>query len=436
MSFGGGRNNNRGGGRGWGKGNGRGGRGGRGRGRNNNNRGYNTGNNNNNSQQGKLNPCRNFTRPNSSCNNSKCTFSHSFKCHASIDAVKSRNTGGYQDQKKDQTTNACALWESPNGIKIFTGGKDGFWRLWNTANNFSLEFEQEMGNNVTKLEVFAGFLFCAFEAVGKALPEVPVGMVHVWNLSNPADAPLEFQMDPQFAPYAHGSTVSAMLVTSAVEGSTDPSKMVIATGDKSGIIRLWNPPSSQDQKVFSLQQTFYGHAGEVTGLVICNNFLWSSGIDGSIRMWDPLSGQCKYLLSSTSPDMHTDAVTDLILWQDQGSTYVLSSSLDGTVKAWSSDGKLMISEKNYEGVICISTNSDPAGKQVLVCGLISGNVSIRSLTQSHDMPAFTLIATLAERYSVGHTKCVRCLCSGPSYTFYSGGDDGKALVFQIVGALS
>jgi len=196
-----------------------------------------------------------------------------------------------------------------------------------------------MGNKVTQLEVFAGFLFCAFEAPTVAMPEVPVGMIHVWNLTNPTDAPLEFHLDSQFAPYAHSSRVTSMLVTSAVEGSIDPTKMILATGEQSGTIRLWKPPTSPDQKVFTVQQTFYGHVGEVTSLVICNNFLWSSGTDGSIRMWDPVSGQCKYLLTSTTPNMHSDAITGLMLWKDQGSNYVLSSSLDGTVKAWSSDGR-------------------------------------------------------------------------------------------------
>ena len=289
---------------------------------------------------------------------------------------------------------------------------------------------------MTQLEVFAGFLFCAFEAPTVAMPEVPVGMIHVWNLTNPTDAPLEFHLDSQFAPYAHSSRVTSMLVTSAVEGSIDPTKMILATGEQSGTIRLWKPPTSPDQKVFTVQQTFYGHVGEVTSLVICNNFLWSSGTDGSIRMWDPVSGQCKYLLTSTTPNMHSDAITGLMLWKDQGSNYVLSSSLDGTVKAWSSDGKLMISEQHGEGVICISTNTDPKGKQILVCGMATGSIMLRSLTQTPSMPAFTLICKLTSRYNVGHEKGpVRCLRAGPSNTFYSGGEDGSCLVWQIVGEL-
>lgn len=296
------------------------------------------------------------------------------------------------------------------------------------------EFSQEMGNKITKLEIFAGFLFCGFEAVSTVLPDVPVGMIHVWNLSNPGDAPLEFQIDPQFAPYAHGSEVSALLVTSMEEGSNDPSKMVIVSGDKSGVVRLWSPPASSE-KIFKVQQTFHGHVGEVTALVFCNNFVWSSGVDGSMRVWDPSTGQCKHLVTGASPNVnpHTDAITDMHLWKNQGQNYVISSSLDGTVKAWSSDGNILLSEENGEGVLCMAIASDPLGTPVILCGSGSGGINVRSLSHTPSMPAFTLIAKLTPKFNYGHERGpVRCIRVGPSNTWYSGGDDGNLLVWQTV----
>uniref|UniRef100_A0A7S2JW42 IP5PC-F beta-propeller domain-containing protein n=1 Tax=Leptocylindrus danicus TaxID=163516 RepID=A0A7S2JW42_9STRA len=441
---GGGRHSNRGGGRGWGRGKG---------GRNysgNRSRHHNKppGQQRNTGQPPKYMTCRRFIAPNGSCNG--CNFSHSLKCHATINAVTRStqkqqhggNSGGYQsqhDRNSSKAVNGCTVWESPGGIKIFSGGKDGHWRLWNSTQNFQQEFEQDMGLEVTNVEVYAGFLFCSFVGSCVALPDVSVGMVHVWNLSNPAEAPLEFHLDSQFTPYAHSCGVSSLLVTSTDEGSTDPSKMVLVSGDKKGVIRLWKPPATADQKVFVVQQTFYGHAGEVTGLVICNNFLWSASTDASIRTWDPATGECKYLISKTNQNAHTNAITDMVLWKDQSATFVLTSSLDSTVKAWnSSNGEMCISSDHGEGVICLATVSDSGGKPVLVCGLESGAILLRSLATTPSTPAFTSLLKIVAYYTngIGHEDGpVKCLRAGPSNTFYSGGEDGKLNVWQVVGGL-
>lgn len=369
-------------------------------------------------------------------------------CHTSIKAVKTsaqqqqkqrQGGGGHQDQHQySRAVNGCAVWESQAGIKIFSGGKDGHWRLWNSTQNFNQEFEQDMGLEVTNVEVYAGFLFCSFEGTCVVLPGITVGMVHVWNLANPADPPLEFHLDSQFTPYAHSCGVSSLLVTSTEEGSTDPSKMVLASGDKKGVIRLWKPPATADQKAFSVQQTFHGHVGEVTGLVICNNYLWSASTDACIRMWDPATGECKYLISKKSEKSHTKAITDLVVWKDQSATFVLSSSLDSTVKAWSSTGEMCISSDHGEGVICLATSADSSGKPILICGLEKGAILIRNLAMTPSTPAFTSLLKIVSYYSnnTGHENGpVRCLRAGPSNTFYSGGEDGKLYVWQVVGDL-
>jgi hypothetical protein len=57
-----------------------------------------------------------------------------------------------------------------------------------------------MDGAVECLVVQSNFLFCGFQSISPALPEVT--MIHAWNLSNPADPPMKFHMHT-LIPYAH-----------------------------------------------------------------------------------------------------------------------------------------------------------------------------------------------------------------------------------------
>jgi WD40 repeat protein len=467
--FGGGRNSGgRGRSRGRGRGRGRSQRGGRGGNYDNSNSNNNSNNNsrdNTSYPQPILKVCSHFTK-NGQCNNSThCKFAHVVRLHGSINASSTKqnnnnnnNNNRYNHQDTQQnfySVSSVASWKTGDQVKIFTGSQDGFWRLWTLNNgNFVKEFEHNMGGSVECLEVASNFLFCGFESYSTALPEVAVGMIHAWDLNNPSSPPLEFHMQ-SLIPYAHPTAVTKLLV---VDGTK------IVSGSKDGSIKLWNfDPAA---KGFVLVQSLMGHAREITGLAVADGtYLWSSSTDGAIRIWDlAKNGDCQYAITmnetaaaaaatstnqqsqqqqqppQTPQPYHTDAVTCLVSFTSPNGTFIISSSLDGDVKAWNGKtGQMVASEKHGEGVISMAMGEDASGKPFLLIGLTSGNIMARNLEPTPKIPnAFAPILVLSSKYSVGHydaaVKTIACGIPGTG-TFCTGGTDGKVLVFQITGDL-
>jgi len=368
--------------------------------------------------------------------------------------------GGYNNNRKPHVelspVSAISLWENQGTIKIFTGSHDGFWRLWNTSGGqFVKEFEHNLssgGGKVECLQVASNFLFCGFEAVSLSLPNVPVGMIHAWNLANPTAPPLEFHMQTGLLPYAHATCVTTLVVHG---GDT------LISGCRSGVVRIWKFNATSN--AFELQQTIHGHAREITGIVVVESMLWTSSIDGSIRLWDlnSTTGECKFVITKDAKagtgSGHAQAVTGLLACpMPNMGTFVLSSSLDGTIKAWNgTNGECVASEEHGgAGVVSMALSdggaagattppaaaggaTPPASSvPILLIGLDNGNIMMRNLVQTSKSPAFSLILTLSPQYSTGHNNGpVKTIVAGPSGTFYSGGADGKMLVLQIVADL-
>jgi len=395
----------------------------------------------------RLKPCGHFVK--GSCNNgSNCNYAHVVKLYARLDASSQIDdhkdngndfNGGYNTRyKKHAAVSTIAIWETQGMIKIFTGSHDGYWRLWDTqGSQFQKEFEHNMGGGkVECLRVAANFLFCGFEAVSMGLPgDAKVGMIHVWNLLRPTEPPLELHMH-SLMPYAHASCITELVVVGSDQ---------IISGCRSGVIRIWKYDGSKPG--FVLTQTIHGHAREITGLLVVDNLLWSSSIDGSIRLWDmSKNGDCRYVItrdtkSNNNPNNsvgHNGAVTGLLTYNMPGAagTYVLSSSLDGTIKAWNgSNGECMISEDHHTGVVSMAVSKDLSSNPILLVGLDSGNIMVRNLVLTPKAPPFALLFTLNPSFSTGHYGAVRTVAEGPQNTLYTGGADGKLLVLQITGDL-
>jgi len=388
------------------------------------------------------------------------------KLHAMIDASSPKpqqqsNNSNYNNNNNNRgksgpdmyAVTSVAIWETQGQVKIFTGSKDGFWRLWNFAGNaFVKEFEHNMGGAVECLVVASNFLFCGFESISPALPEITVGMVHAWNLANPTEPPLEFHMQPNLIPYAHATAVTKLLV---VDGQK------IVSGSRDGSVKLWtfDAAAHHGKGGFMLAQSLHGHAREVTGLAVVDTMLWSSSTDGSIRIWDMAkNGECQHSITMASgpagtPPLaagspgapppapgqgHTNAVTGLVPFTSAAGSFILSCSLDGTVKAWNAaTGQCVASESHgQDGVVSMSMIGDQNGKPCLLIGLESGNMWIRNLEPTPKInQAFAPVVLLSNHFSVGHVGAVYSLAKGPSGTFYTAGDDGKVLVFQITGDL-
>jgi len=94
------------------------------------------------------------------------------------------------------------------------------------------------------------------------------------------------------------------------------------------------------------------------------------------------------------------------------------------------------SEQHGEGVVTMSMATDSNGKPLLLVGLESGNIMARNLEPTPKIPkGFSPILTLSSHYTAAHQGAVKTLAQGMAGTFYSGGNDGKVLVYEFTGDL-
>ena len=452
-----------------------------------------------NTNYGLLSLCRDFTASGGQCpRGTSCNFAHVVQLHATVAAATKpplqqanykSNYNNHANTPAVATVSSIAIWEPPGNpvFKIFTSSSDGYWRLWNTAGGqFLQEFENNMAGNVHKCIVSYDqtYLFCGFEAPCRAIPSpnITVGMVHGWNLQQSAQPPLELQIQPTASnttssgattpttangtgnnatssnttsiPYAHNMAVSAIHMAapqSTTSGGISTTDTIqIATGSRDGSIRLW----AYRNGAFLLVRALCGHAREVTGLVLLSaqNILWSASTDQCIRIWNTMTGDCQYCIAGSSvdpsiqqiPNMnspaavgHTMPITALIPYVSPAGTFILSSSLDQTVKVWNAvTGECVASESHSEAITCMTIARDLGNNELLLLGMEGGAIQCRNIQPYANIAAFQLIFTLTSYHSgVGHDGAVKCITAGPSGTFYSGGVDGKMLVCSFCGDL-
>mmetsp|Transcript_16730 Transcript_16730/g.25070 ORF Transcript_16730/g.25070 Transcript_16730/m.25070 type:complete len:475 (+) Transcript_16730:148-1572(+) len=413
--------------------------------------------------------CRDFTSKGSCSRGASCHFKHVIQMHKTLvnsdpdDSRSASSTGNYDNrygsqsynsQKKLHPTSDVALWNDPSSsLKIFTASHDGHWRLYNTANGFNKEVQHNMGGKVNTIMVESNFLFCGFEGTSVKVPGVTVGMIFAWNLGTPGDPPIELHMH-ETAPYAHASGVTCFITKG---------DMCVSGGHDSAI-RMWkyDAAGNSGKGGFKLVKTLFGHAGEITGLLIVGTMLWSCSTDMTIRLWDSAADwECKYLITQNTPGDagappvgspqaqqqqngqqntatgigHTDAITGLLHFESAQGNFVLSSSLDGSVKVWDSTNGNCLSTTDYGvGVISMALTADTANNALLIAGTVYGKIVFRSLLQTANTPPMCYLCHIEYRNTqCGHEGPVKSVVAGPSNTFYTAGDDGNVVVFQITG---
>jgi len=404
--------------------------------------------------------CREFASSGSCSRGNNCAWQHVIHNVSSIQNSNPQRN----NSSKFQPTSDIALWmEKPDSpLKLFTSSYDGCWRLYNTANGFQKEVEHNMNGKVFTVMVKHNFLFCGFEAPSVKIPNQMVGMIFAWNLNNPGDVPMELHMGrSDLMPYAHAKGVGALLIH----------EDVCFSGGLDAMIRIWKFDNSLNNGKggFKFLSLCAGHVGEVTGLLFLNGLLWSSSTDGTIRLWDSNDKwECKHLITSAAAAVpgsalspvhqngtaaheqqqqkgpgHTDAVTSLIHFQnEQAGSYVISSSLDGNVKVWNStNGECVSTTPNGEGILSMALTTDLKGHPILICGSIQGKIIFRSVLETAKTKPMCLTTLLDSSYSgCGHNGPVKRIVAGPpgtnySSTFYTAGEDGKFLIWQITGDL-
>ena len=166
-----------------------------------------------------------------------------------------------------------------------------------------------------------------------------------------------------------------------------PDGQMVAVGDSSCMVHLWNIATNQ------LLATFEGHTGPVWSVVFSpdGNTLASSGSDASVPLWDVRSGQCLRVLTE-----HTGCVWSVSFSPDGQRL----ASDDRTVRVWNLQAEcLHILKHRAKNVYSVHFWPD---NQTLASG--SHDTSIR-IWNAIDGNCLGVLH--------GHTASVRCVRYSP-----------------------
>ena len=208
---------------------------------------------------------------------------------------------------------------SPNGKLLAIAYADGTVRLWNPASHLAVG---------TPLRADTGTISVtgvAFSPDGKLLATAYAdGNVRVWN---PARGQALLATYTGMAPPATGVAFS-------------PDGKLLATADADGTVRRWNPATGQPigsplqvepSQVSAVRNGQF--TPDVTGVAFSpnGNLLASADADGTVRRWDPATGQA--IGTPLGAGFGTGGGFNGVAFSPDGK-FLASADADGTVRLW------------------------------------------------------------------------------------------------------
>ncbi|PRQ24290.1 putative transcription factor C3H family [Rosa chinensis] len=300
----------------------------------------------------------------------RCPYLHSWFCGDGFSMLAK-----LQDHKK--TVTGIVLPEGSS--KLYSASKDGTVRIWDCHTGHC--------GSVINLGCEAGCLFSKGPWVFAGAPNV----VEAWNI----------QTNAAFSLSAPAAQVHAMEVGN---------EMLFA-GTQEGVILVWK--DGPEDNPFQLAAPLEGHTGAVVCLKVEADRLYSGSVDHTIRAWD-----LNTLQSIMTLNAHSDVVTSLIYWGQ----FLISCSLDCTIKVWAEKGNLEATYTHTQehGLLGLSGVADAEAKPVLLCSCKDNSVRL------YELPSFAERGRLFAKEEVGAIQV------GPGGLFFSGDGTGLLSVWKWV----
>lgn len=195
------------------------------------------------------------------------------------------------------------VYPVPGADELVTCGQDGKLKVWAVSDGSLVREWQAHSERISEIAVAPNGGTLASGGWG--------GDVKHWDLS---DGTLLWARD------AHDDLVVAMAFTK--DGRT------IASGARDGATRLWDARTGEPLPGELSDDE--GHSGAVTDLVFAGNALVSAGLDGTIRVWDPVALVWTKLVTmpgGAAVSLDADPRSHLVLAGGEGSLALLDPSL-------------------------------------------------------------------------------------------------------------
>ncbi|KAL2457356.1 Zinc finger CCCH domain-containing protein 48 [Forsythia ovata] len=190
---------------------------------------------------------------------------------------------------------------------------------------------------------------------------------------------------------------------------------MLFAGTEEGTILAWK--CGTETNIPEPAAMMKGHNGAVCSLVVgANNRLYSGSSDNTIRVWDLETFKCIQTLHG-----HTRDVKSVICWDK----YLLSASLDNTLKVWAAteSGNLEVVYELKEecGVVALCGMTDAEAQPILFCSYKDNTVRI------YDLPSFN------ERGRIFSKQEVQVIQIGIGGLFFTGDATGQLSVWEMLG---
>jgi WD40 repeat protein/transcriptional regulator with XRE-family HTH domain len=192
-------------------------------------------------------------------------------------------------------------------------------------------------------------------------------------------------------------------LNSAMSIDISPDGQMIAVGDSSGLVYLWQLTTTQ------LLATFEGHTGWVWSVAFSpdGTQLASSGGDTTVRLWDVHTGQCLRVLTA-----HTGCVWSVCFSPD--GQWLASGSDDLCIRVWNSRGNcLHVLQGHQKNIYSVHFSPD---SQTLASG--SNDASIR---------IWDVLSGACLNVLKGHAEGVHCVCYSPDGQLLASGSLGGSI---------